>query len=395
MKPSDYGNRKAISTLATAAMVVLLLVVAGSVAYFVFVLYPQSIHPGSSTGGTSSGGGSGSQPVIQSLGVEWTSANTLGAGSVSESSEQYNFYGYQGSQLSSISSLYGVAPALSSISKSTQTTYYPSSKDLAGGFVLMSAYAGSNVYPDTSKILASNPAVDNFKWMSVTTTGRNDLVIEIQLSKLAVNTAVSPNAAFTFTNNVFVQTTLSSVTLTDAYTSHQVLNIGTTANTVTTIKATLGAVSSLDGAAIASIAIGDNDSTSAPTVFFQQPLSFGDVQPALIPAISAISNNGGATQIANGNFQSTGYISSSLTVNLNLYPGNAGTSTSQIQNSIIIDNPQNSLGDTTLNLPVTTSLASNAEINFKWTVTLISGAGVLQTPLTDTITLCAAAAHPC
>jgi len=414
MKPQ---RQRVASTTAIAGLVILA-AMAGMVGYYVFVVNaPKSgvnagsgVNPNPNTPASQSACSSTGSNFIPNVGVALQPYNTLTSATLSPTNNVQYIFHYQGSRLSALQSLYGT----SGVSLTTTTaTYALNTADCQGGYVLVSMYGGDTSYPDIVKIAATgnNPSIVYMKWITVTNVGRPDLVAEISLAALGQpQSGVTNNLQVTFSEQEFVQS--AAPTLTDSYTNHDIKSIGVSANTLTNAKWTLNGMTANTASAIAKIAVFNNDSSSSPYVSYGN-LVFGDTGPSdVLPSTcssgsctvsysgvpftpaAAGSVNGGQLTLNFAAAQSLGYVSATQTFTYQYWPGQGQGNYNYLANAIIIANPSNSFGDTTFSLAITTSYTCTAIVcataasatGHTLQVTWISGAGALQTALTDKVT---------
>lgn len=401
-------QRSGVSNVAVAIIVLAVVAMTGMFGYYLFFYTPTHQLSVQTTNTNTAGNGSTTGVAIPTLGLTIAPTNTLAGGSVSPTNAVYTFFHYQGARLSALNTLYGA----SGITLSTSQTTIPlNTQDWASGYVLVSIYAGDTSYTDLNKFVSStiNPYIVQTKWLPVSSTGRLDLVAEISLAAIGLpNYQVAPNLAATITDPTFVETTLGSVTVTAASSTY--VNIGVVANTVTTIKWTVAGISSNKGAAIAKVLVQDNDSSTAPVVQLGN-LIFGDTGPFGIsstcsgtvcsvayPGVPYSPPNpsnyavGGSLTLPFANAASLGLGTAGTSNYQYLYwPGTGEGQFTQLSNAIILANPSNSFGDTTISLQVTTSYASGGHTGIILSITPIAGTGTLSSAITSTITLAAGA----
>ena len=396
-------RRTAISTPAAVAFALVLAIAVGA------VVYAYTLHPASTTSVQTPTGVNTQAPPNPILGITVKSGNSLTAASVSETNAVYNFYScslLNGAPFSSSLDLYGVTPTISSLTKGTQSTTTLTSRDFSCGYGVLLIYAGDSTYTDTSKVLGGGNGVpiSQYAWILGATKGREDLGVEVSYSALGSPNYQNSNQnlQFIYTNSEFVQTTLSSITVTDSYSGHNIASIGTAANTVTTVKWTIGGISSGDAAARSQLVVYSNDSTSAPVITSNGygALSFGDNMPFNLPqgvASNNIQTSGNSiVGIGAGNELSLGYASTTRTYQFEYWPGNLNLDKSQVANAIMFDNPAQSVGDTTVSVPITTSFTATSgtgsDVGVSLSVTWIAGNGATTTTAANTVTLWAGTA---
>ncbi|MDE1854349.1 MAG: hypothetical protein KGI38_11470 [Thaumarchaeota archaeon] len=386
-----YAKRIAISNIVAAVLVIAFMVAAGAATY---AYVTSQVKPGSSAGPTTSAINSAVAAPNPLFGLTVKSGNTLTAASMSETNPAYNFFScstLKGSSFSALSTLYGITPTISALTKGTQSTTTLAAGDFSCGFGVITVYAGDATYTDTSKVLGGGNGVPiaQYRWLVATSQGRSDLAVDFLYSALgSPNYAVSVNLAMIFTNSEFVQTTIGSVTVTTA--NAEIGGISTNANTVQIVKWTIGAVTSTDAIAIAKIVINSNDSTTAPVIASYGAISFGDVPLANWPAVSGsnfIFTNGVLSGIGFGNAVSVGYSSSTVTYQYNYWPGATAYDNTQVANALMVSNPAQSVGDTTISIPITLNLGATGTTNVGLSVTLISGAGAQTIVTTSSVGL--------
>ena len=390
-------RKTAISTPAAMAFAIVLAIAAGA------VVYAFTSHPGSTTSpnqsSTAVNTNAAPNPI---LGVTVQVTNTLTGASITPTNPVYNFFSCSGSVGSTWppSSIYGDSATISSLAAGTQKTTTLTSKDFACGFGILLVYTGDAQYPDTSKVLSGGNGVpiSQYAWINGLTQGRKDLAVKLDYSALGSPNYQNSNQnlQFVFTNSEFAQTTLASVTLTDAYSTHEILSVGTAANTVTTVKWTLGVITSGDGAAISQIIGFTNDSTSAPLINAWGTMAFGDNLPFNLPqgvsSGNVVTSGAAISGITFGNAKSQGYASSTRTYQYQYYPGNLNLDSTQLANSFMVDNPAQSVGDTTISLPITTSLtATHPDVNVSLSIVLIAGDGTTTTLTSNPVDISATA----
>ena len=414
-----YIKRKGASGTVVTVIAISVVMMVAMFGYYLFVYAPA--RPASSVGTQTSIQSSNGQVngVVPNVGMEYTASDSLAGGSASPSNAVYTWYHYQGNRLANIQSLVGVSgTALTTSYVTSQLT----ASDAQAGYILVSAYCGDNFYCDLYKLASVNvnPSIVGAKWIPVTNTGRPDLVLEVSLAALGTpNYATANNLLLNVGFPEFSETTLASVAVTDSYTSHKIISVGTTANTLTNLKFTINTISANKAAAVGKVLVFSNDSNTAPVQSLGN-IVFGDTGPFYIasqcgaaqslPAgqcgvqYSGISfsapssssyQNGGSLTLPFANAQSLGYASATATYNYLFWPGSNQGNYNYLSNALILANPSNSFGDTTVSIQVTSSftLATGGTAASTTGITLsiqcIAPTGALQAALTDKVTLSA------
>jgi hypothetical protein len=366
-----------------AGVLLLLTVVVISMLYYVYV----STRPGGVVGPTQT------QSVAYNLGIQWTASNDFTGASLTATNPVVNAYQYQG-PFGSLSSLYGVTPIASGIAAGSTGVSVPVSlSSQTAQHVLISVYAGDAQYPDVAKLLASNSFIDAAKWMPVTTTSRNDLVLSVNLAALAApNLLNNPSQTLVLNIPEVPQTTLSSIAITCVQCTStgtgtgKIVSLGTSANTIQSITFRIAGVAANQGFAVTRIFFTSNQTVS--NIITPSQLSFGDNQPIIFPSAPVYSATPSAFLIGTNSFgrsvitaisYGNALVSSSssgVPGTWEFWPGlTSGFPTNQLSSAIVFGNPSNGPGDTTVSESLTLNLPSSGAVSFVFQFMTITGSG--------------------
>jgi len=181
-------SRSGIAGLATIIVIALFVVLGAAI--FGFIKLPSITPPTQTTIGPSQAPPAPGTFINYNLGVIFQSRNSFSGGTENPQSGAITAYHSNGRRLVNVPTLFGEQSV--AIAAGTTATNIAINKE-DNDFLFIRIDTGSNIYPDPTKILASNPAFTGVKWVPTTTASTNQLVAELQLSKLGlVNYAISP-----------------------------------------------------------------------------------------------------------------------------------------------------------------------------------------------------------
>lgn len=194
------------------------------------------------------------------VGFLYTERLSTTGGTVTTTSPSYRVFNSNGQRLTGVSSLYGTTPFV--IASGTTATGVPvASKD--NGYLFVGVNPGTTDFPDPAKILADNPAFTSCKWIPVASSNVNELVCELELSRLGSPNYQAGTNAITTTLKIAVNLDDTGVTMSAPADQD---SLGTTSGTDVYVTWELTGLSSTNAFAFARIQLTSNQTSAYMTL---------------------------------------------------------------------------------------------------------------------------------
>ena len=250
-------KRKAAATISTGALLLILAAVAVG-----GYLYIYGVPAGSTASlGTSPLGGGATTTTTgytknYNLGALYTLTNAKSGGTLTTTSEAIVAFNTYGSRLSNTATLYGkTGTTIASGTTATTVPVYPSDN----GFLLINIDTGTTDLPNIVQIKGNNPQFTDCKWMPVTNTNINELVCELEISRLGTPNYEAGTTAIATTFKVVGIPDDNAATISNPADQ---ASIGTTSNTDVYITWTFTALTANQAHALARAYVTSNQTSS-------------------------------------------------------------------------------------------------------------------------------------
>jgi len=301
-----------------------------------------------------------------------TGAANAGAGS------SYKVFHSEGVPLAQRTTLYGYPVMLTLSTTATTVALYATDNYI----LYISAYTGTDDYPDPDGMLKAHPFLTSYKWIEVDKIGVNRLVFEMDVRKAGTvpqePVQVTPAMRVMVTALLFVE----DITPTSDSPA-DITGIGTTPNTIKYITWKITGIDTDQGSAFAKVFISSNQTTQYITA---KKLWMGANKPIYLGVSKGVAVDEGAY------YRWSAPVVVDKTAGVEQYwtyhPG-LGVDKYQLANAIFVTNPSGSMGYTEIRLEVLCSFAAGASVTAVLNIEPIDSDNALATAITDSVTLSA------
>ena len=311
--------------------------------------------------------------VNYQVGFLYTERLSTTGGTVTTTAPSYRVYNSNGQRLSGVNTIYGTTPFV--IASGTTATGVPiSTKD--NGYLFVGVNPGTTDFPDPAKILADNPAFTSCKWIPVASSNVNELVCELELSRLGAPNYQAGTNAITITLKIAVN--LDDLAVTMSAPADQD-SLGTTAGTDVYVTWDLSALASTNAFAIGRVQVTSNQTSAYMTLHDMTITPSSSI--VNMPTFSSASKQTFNTAA------STSGTAAGITQTWKYFPRDK-TDPNDYSDSLLVARSAND-GDSILvkiHARVSFPAATDA-VTIVLSVTVMSAANALQTAVTDTVIL--------